>query len=75
MKNNATLESLSSKSGNPFDKAFVKAMVIHHNEAMAMATLALKRSNRKAILKLAKKIISAQSKENEQMEEWKSEWK
>lgn len=75
MQKNITMEALSNKTGENFDKAFIKAMVIHHNEAIAMAKLAQKQSSRKEILKLAKNIISAQTKENEQMKVWKSEWK
>ncbi len=74
MQKNTTIQLLSNKTGAGFDKAFIKAMVIHHNEAIAMAKLAEKNSSRKEILKLAKNIISAQTKENEQMKVWKSEW-
>lgn len=74
MQKNTTIQSLSNKTGDGFDKAFIKAMSIHHNEAIAMAKLAQKKSSRKEILKLAKNIISAQTKENEQMKIWKSEW-
>lgn len=57
MQKNTTMQLLSNKTGIVFDKAFVKAMVIHHNEAIAMAQLALKNSSRKEILKLAKKLF------------------
>jgi len=75
MQKSTTMQSLSNKKGAGFDKAFIKAMVIHHNEAIAMARLAQKNSSRREILKLAKNIISAQTKENEQMNAWKLEWK
>ena len=75
MKENITMESLTNKTGDGFDKAFIKAMVIHHNEAIAMAKLAEKNSSRKEILTLAKNIIATQTKETEQMKVWKSEWK
>ncbi len=75
MKKNETMNSLASKTEAAFDKAFIVAMTAHHNEAIAMAKIAEKKSKRKEILKLAKNIITAQSKENAQMKVWKSEWK
>ncbi len=75
MKKDTTMESLMNKTGEKFDKAFLSAMIMHHKDAVKMSNLALKNSSRKEILKLAKKIISTQTKEIEQMKLWKSEWK
>jgi len=75
MKKDTMMQSLTNKTGYKFDKAFLSAMIMHHKDAVKMSNLALKNSSRKEILKLAHKIIKAQTKEIEQMKEWKSEWK
>jgi len=75
MQNDTTFKSLSDKTGNEFDKAFLIAMTEHHNCAIEMAKLAKEKSSRKEILDFAENIISAQTKENEQMKLWQSEWK
>ncbi len=75
MQKDTTMESLADKTGDSFDIAFVVAMTDHHNKAIEMAKLAKEKSSRKETLELSENIISAQTKENEQMEIWKSEWK
>lgn len=75
MQKNETMQTLANKTDVAFDKAFIAAMTVHHNEAIAMAKLAEKKSKCKEILKLAKNIIAAQSKENAQMKTWKAKWK
>lgn len=75
MQKDTTMQSLSEKTGDSFDMAFIIAMTEHHNKAIEMAQLAQEKSNRKEILELAENIISAQTKENEQMKIWQSEWK
>lgn len=75
MEKNTTMQSLSTKTGEKFDKAFLSAMIKHHKNAVKMSSLAFKNSIRKEILNLAYKIISTQTKEMEQMKLWKSEWK
>ncbi len=75
MQNDTTMQSLSEKTGDDFDKAFIVAMAAHHNKAIEMAKLAKEKGFRKEILNLAEKIISAQTKEIEQIKIWQSEWK
>lgn len=75
MQKDTTIQLLSGKTEDEFDKAFIVAMTDHHNEAIVMAKLAKEKSSRKEILELADNIISAQTKENEQMKIWQSEWK
>ncbi len=72
MEKDTTLNSLANKTGERFDKAFIIAMTKHHNQAIAMARLAQQISSKKEILKLSKDIISAQTRENEQMRAWKN---
>jgi len=58
----------------PFDKAFIDAMIPHHQSAIEMATVALEKSENPRIKELAQNIISAQKLEIVQMKQWRKEW-
>jgi uncharacterized protein (DUF305 family) len=58
----------------PFDKAFIDAMIPHHQSAIEMARVAVQRSENPQIKHLAGHIISAQQAEIEQMKRWRKEW-
>jgi uncharacterized protein (DUF305 family) len=58
----------------PFDKAFIGAMIPHHQSAIEMAQVAYEKSKVPEIKELAKNIVSAQQREIEQMEQWRKEW-
>jgi uncharacterized protein (DUF305 family) len=58
----------------PFDKAFIDAMIPHHQSAIEMAQVAYEKSKVPEIKELAKNIVSAQQREIEQMKEWRKEW-
>jgi uncharacterized protein (DUF305 family) len=59
---------------DPFDKAFIDAMIPHHQSAIEMAQVAREKSEIPEIKELAGNIISAQQKEIEQMTRWRQEW-
>jgi uncharacterized protein (DUF305 family) len=59
---------------DPFDKAFIDAMIPHHQSAIVMAQLALEESENPEIKELARNIVSAQLSEIEQMRQWREEW-
>lgn len=65
---------LKDKVGNDFDKAFINAMITHHEGAIAMARLATIASNHKEVRDMAKNIIEVQSKEIDQMHAWHKSW-
>ena len=71
---NDMMDSLDGKSGEEFDMAFIEAMIAHHQGAIEMAELAKKNAGKAEIRKLADEIISAQTKEINQMMEWSKEW-
>lgn len=56
------------------DELFINMMVPHHEGAVAMARIALERSQRAEIQEMANAIISAQEEEITQMRAWKQEW-
>lgn len=58
----------------PFDKAFIDAMIPHHQSAIDMANVARTESDNPRIKELAANIVSAQEKEIEQMKAWREEW-
>lgn len=56
------------------DAHFIVMMIPHHEGAIAMADLALKRSQRPEIRALAESIRASQSHENDQMRRWYRQW-
>jgi len=66
--------SIKDISGYNFDKAFLNAMIIHHEGAIKMAEQAKHKAEHQEIKDLAEKIISAQAAEIEQMKQWKKDW-
>jgi uncharacterized protein (DUF305 family) len=58
----------------PFDKAFIDAMIPHHQSAIEMAQVAYEKSKIPAIKELAQNIMSAQQEEIEQMKRWRQQW-
>jgi uncharacterized protein (DUF305 family)/predicted small secreted protein len=58
----------------PFDRAFIDAMIPHHQSAIEMADVAREKSEIPEIEELAEGIISAQQKEIEQMTRWRQQW-
>ena len=61
-------------NNNPFDKAFIDAMIPHHQSAIEMAQVALEESDKPRIKELAKNIVTAQQREIEQMLQWRQAW-
>jgi len=58
----------------PFDEAFIDAMIPHHQSAIEMAQVASKKSKIPEIKELAGNIVSAQKREIEQMKQWRKVW-
>ncbi len=58
----------------PFDRAFIDAMIPHHESAIAMAEVALEESEDPEIRRIAEDIVSYQEGEIEQMRQWREEW-
>ena len=58
----------------PFDKAFMDAMIPHHQSAIAMANAALEGSDDPEIRGISRAIVEAQKKEIARMEAWRQDW-
>jgi uncharacterized protein (DUF305 family) len=65
-------QSLADKE--PFDEAFIEAMIPHHRSAIEMAKVANRESENPRIKELAGDIVSAQKGEIEQMRSWRERW-
>ena len=59
---------------HPFDRAFIDAMIPHHESAIEMAQVACQESDNPEIKALAEGIVEAQTREITQMEGWRKEW-
>lgn len=64
----------TESKGDPFDKAFLEEMIVHHEGAVDMAELVLEKSARPELRKLAEEIIAAQTKEIGDMKSWLGTW-
>lgn len=67
------VESLRN-APEPFDRAFIEAMIAHHESAIAAGRAAEARAGRSEIKELAKAIIRDQEREIGQMREWRKAW-
>ena len=61
-------------NAEPFDRAFIDAMIPHHRSAIEMAEVALRESKNEEIRSLAQDIVDAQRKEIGQMGAWRERW-
>lgn len=68
------MTGLNGKTGDDFDRAFLSEMIIHHEGAVEMAEAALVNANHEEIKKMANEIISAQTREIQQMKDWQTGW-
>ncbi len=66
--------SLKGKTGDDFDKAFLTAMMAHHQEAIDMSTPAATNASHQEVKTLASNIITAQTKEISEMRNWQTQW-
>ena len=58
----------------PFDEAFIDAMIPHHQSAIYMSQVAQEESKIPEIKELAENIVDAQKREIEQMMQWRKQW-
>jgi uncharacterized protein (DUF305 family) len=61
-------------AASPFDKAFIDAMLLHHQSAIEMATEAQTKAEHDEIKQLTKDIAAAQQREVDQMKTWRAQW-
>jgi len=65
----------ATPSGAAFDRAFIDAMVPHHESAIAMAQAAKEAGlSQPDLVKVANDILATQQLEINQMKDWRGEW-
>lgn len=62
------------KRAEPFDRAFIDAMIDHHRGAVAMARHELEKGGDPDALLLAEAIVEAQKREIADMRRWRLRW-
>lgn len=68
------MSDLKGKSGDDFDRTFIAEMIIHHQGAIDMANQAKQSAKHDEIKKMAADIVSAQTKEINEMKLWQQQW-
>ena len=69
-----TTDPRSLADEEPFDEAFIGAMIPHHRSAIQMANVTLEESDNPRIKELAGGIVEAQEREISQMQTWRENW-
>lgn len=62
------------KTGEAYEEAFLRGMIVHHIGAIEMAKELLKQTDRPELVELANNIIKSQSEEVNMMKSWLSAW-
>ncbi|NCS98989.1 DUF305 domain-containing protein [Candidatus Parcubacteria bacterium] len=62
------------KTGEEYEKAFLKGMIVHHIGAIEMAEQLLEETDRPELVKMANDIITVQNKEVDIMKAWLDQW-
>src|SRR5581483_4430679 len=73
--NESTSAETVTPNGVPFDRAFIDAMVPHHEAAIAMAKAAKQAGLRQPdLLQIADDIVITQQQEINEMRAWRQQW-
>lgn len=62
------------ETARPFDREFIDMMIPHHQGAIRMAQIQLAEGDDAETKSLAEAIITAQSREISEMNEWRTQW-
>lgn len=67
-------ESEALRAADPFDQAFIDAMIPHHESAIQEAQAALAQAEHAEVRELARSIVERQQPEITQMQAWRKAW-
>ena len=71
----ASSRTVTAEGGAPFDRAFIDAMVPHHEAAIAMAKAAKRAGlSQSELLRIADSIAITQRDEIDEMRAWRQQW-
>jgi uncharacterized protein (DUF305 family) len=68
------MEPAVLRRAEPFDRAFLDAMITHHDGAIRMAQVELARGKNRTVKRLARAIVAAQTTEIDRMHQWRVQW-
>lgn len=68
------MESSPDAANQPYDLQFIDTMIQHHQAAIVMAKMVMEKSKNQELRKFARKIITSQEAEIEQLESWRDSW-
>jgi len=68
------LEVNPAAGSSPYDLQFIDTMIVHHQGAVEMATMAETRLQNEKLKALAKSIPADQQREIKQMKAWREQW-
>ena len=71
---NMDMSHMQSTSGNALDMMFIDMMIPHHEGGITMGQDALAKAEHPELKELAQKMIDKQTKEIDQMQQWKKAW-
>jgi uncharacterized protein (DUF305 family) len=69
-----SMDMAELEGAEPFDRAFIDMMIPHHQGAIRMAQAELADGEDDQLKELAEGIVAAQTKEIEEMNEWREAW-
>lgn len=72
--NHTEMTSDANAASAPYDLQFIDTMTHHHQGAVEMSEVVLKKSSNEDLKKFAQKIIDDQKKEIAQMKDWREKW-
>ena len=67
-------ESAELPADASFDLAFIDLMIVHHQRAIAMATIALERGEHPELIEQAQRTVDTLQAQIEQLETWRELW-
>ncbi len=73
-KDSSDYKMFSDVTGEDYDRLFLANMIAHHQGAVDMANLALTNAKHQEVKDLATAIVSAQTKEMNDMSSWQKSW-
>jgi uncharacterized protein (DUF305 family) len=68
------MDAAELEGTEPFDRAFIDAMIPHHEGAIAMARIQREQGEDRELSEIAAAIIAAQTAEIAQMNRWREQW-
>jgi uncharacterized protein (DUF305 family) len=68
------MDAATLRDADPFDREFIDMMITHHQGAISMAQVVLRRGKNPNVRRLAEAIVEAQSEEIDQLNEWRVDW-